>query len=304
MKISHLSTNNIVNNSFYESVKDLVVCNICHGVLIDPLNCNVCEVAFCSNCLNTWKLTQKSDSLCPMKCNSSKFVQSSRVLRNLIDKLEFKCKYNCSMKSYKYNEIINHLNNDCEKLMVECGLCKNTVKYLDYKNSLFYQEFVKNTEKIKDLKNEVSVILNRNSSLIDENKRLKKEINYLKDSYELIPKYNSNSNSFKHNSISGNNTDLIDNNVISNYNNNSNNNYTHFGQMELIDKCLHFKGNYNPIFTCCDRSFPCYICHQEATNHPMELSNKVICLYCKEIYSGNSCSNCGAFQSFKKKLII
>jgi hypothetical protein len=73
-------------------------------------------------------------------------------------------------------------------------------------------------------------------------------------------------------------------------------------ELGLKDKCEHFKGNYIPLFACCNKAYPCYICHDiESKDHAYEFSNRVICLNCNNIYTGIQCSQCNTFQIYRKK---
>ena len=264
-----LSTNYILNLDFFESIKEVVTCSICIGVLIDPITCNKCETSYCMKCLNIWKNQCKGSLACPMKCHNNKFNAPSRVLKNILEKLEFRCKFGCLDKdkkdNFNYSAILNHLYNECELLTVNCNLCSSKVKYKDIKKSDFYKFVSKLQEENLELKS-------KNTGLILSISDLNKEIEGLKIEIENNKK----------------------NNFLKNFESNFSN--------DVIDKCSHFKGNYIPIFDCCKKSYSCYLCHNEAVNHPIQISNKVICLYCKEIYTGNQCSGCGVFQLYKKKI--
>ena len=69
----------------------------------------------------------------------------------------------------------------------------------------------------------------------------------------------------------------------------------------LIDKCMHFKANYKPIFKCCNQVYPCYICHDERETHTYIFSEKVLCLVCGNIYEGIQCNKCSTKQLYIKK---
>ena len=60
--ILHLDTHQIENQSFFDTVKEMVVCQICHGILIDPVTCSQCECNFCFKCLKSWKLLKSNNS--------------------------------------------------------------------------------------------------------------------------------------------------------------------------------------------------------------------------------------------------
>ena len=76
---------------------------------------------------------------------------------------------------------------------------------------------------------------------------------------------------------------------------NSNNN-------TMFDKCPHFYGNYMPKFACCGKFYGCYLCHNENENHNYVFSNKVACLFCKNVYAGKTCPKCKANQLFQRKI--
>lgn len=54
--------------------------------------CNKCQNSYCANCINNW---QKQSSSCPFKCQYPSYT-SSRIVKNLICKLNFKCKNGCN----------------------------------------------------------------------------------------------------------------------------------------------------------------------------------------------------------------
>lgn len=58
--------------------------------------------------------------------------------------------------------------------------------------------------------------------------------------------------------------------------------------------CKHYKKSFRWFkFQCCNRMFPCDICHDESSNHICERASKMICGFCsKEQNCQNEC-NCG-----------
>lgn len=333
-----LNPNYILNTEFYNSIKDLVTCSICLNILINPVTCSKCETSYCKNCLATWKPGQSVSNLsCPMKCTKNKFNEPNRVLKNLLEKLEFTCKFGCLEKSvFKYDNILHHLYYDCDYVRVSCSICNSKVKYSDYKKSAYYKTLIK-------LNNELAKEKESNTKLLQTIDRLNSEIGKLKfellnlniDKEKPIDKFESKeNNNYSNNNVNNSNINnniyntSNSNNVNSNFHNRNNSLNSksvqisnvnvvsknsskevkkkdvvtiHNNEYDLFDKCPHFKGNYIPIFNCCEKSYPCYICHQEANIHNIEISNKVICLYCKNIYTGNQCDTCGAFQLYKRK---
>lgn len=263
---NYLSSNQIINLSLFESIRESVICLICLGVLVDPTSCSKCENTFCKSCMQTWKLSQTAHYLCPMKCIGNKFQEPSSILKSILSKLEFKCNYCLTDVKYTYHTILQHLSNECNQQMIDCLLCNNPLRLSDYKSSKFYLEYCRQAEVIKQLSEQ-------NRKLKQENLELNKKVRVATEESSCKLKLLMNQHPESQ---------------------------TVGDQFNMFDKCRHYKGNYIPIFKCCDKSYPCYLCHKESTSHLMELSDRVICLCCQEIYSGNRC-DCGAFQLYKKK---
>lgn len=64
--------------------------------------------------------------------------------------------------------------------------------------------------------------------------------------------------------------------------------------------CKHYKKSYRWFkFQCCNRMFPCDICHNENSNHPNAIANKMICGFCSIL---QSCKNeCNCFKNNSNK---
>ncbi len=294
----------IKNSDFYNTISEIVKCSICHNILYLPKTCSSCENHFCKNCISDWVKVNKSDTACPFKCSKNEFKTSLRIVTSLLDKLQFKC---CILNSnsiskensneeglYSYSEYIKHLYHDCVKYEINC-ICNRKITLSEYCKSSLYSESLNLKDKYKLLKSqykELKILYDEVNDLLDkkndEISRLKKEVNSLSNN---INSNNSNLSSYQNNKTIINNKSTCksvqDINFAEYYN--------------LYDKCKHFKGNYLPIFSCCDKSYPCYLCHQEENSHTIILSNKVICMNCKEIYTGNQCPCCNEFQLYKKK---
>jgi hypothetical protein len=130
---------------------------------------------------------------------------------------------------------------------------------------------IKETEVIRDLKYEIIRLETENSNLKNKNRELSLEIKNLEQN------------------ISSKSSETLKRKQLEEEN------------QGLIDKCPHFKGNYNPVFACCDEAYPCYLCHNEKQNHTFQFSNKVVCLKCSEIYMGSTCPGCQTIQMYRKK---
>lgn len=60
--------------------------------------------------------------------------------------------------------------------------------------------------------------------------------------------------------------------------------------------CAHYKRSRRWFrFPCCNRVFPCDVCHDEASDHPLEWAKRMICGNCsvEQVLSRKPCKSCG-----------
>jgi hypothetical protein len=257
---NHLDTEFISNKELFESIKEMVSCIICSGVVVQPSQCNKCENTFCKQCIIEW---MKNSNSCPFKCESFETKEASRTVKNLLEKLLFKCQYNCdTLKEFSYEAIIKHLKN-CDNLKVDCPSCGFKVA----------KTSIKENHELNSLRERCKLLEIEKQELEIKNQKLQDQIQTFKDGYKKVGKNSLNLLKEK----------------------------SEESELGLIDKCDHFKGNYKPIFLCCEKAYPCYMCHNEKESHTYEFSNKVVCLICNNIYTGSQCSNCNSLQVYRKK---
>jgi hypothetical protein len=255
----YVDQESVVNRNYFEGIKEMVICVICAGILVEPQQCRSCENSYCSNCIKIW--TKKS-STCPFKCSNFETKDATRTLKNLLDKLILKCPNKCdSNEEFNYENCVRHIQTSCQKLKTNCPCCESYV----------LKTQIKETEVIRDLKYEIIRLETENSNLKNKNRELSLEIKNLEQN------------------ISSKSSETLKRKQLEEEN------------QGLIDKCPHFKGNYNPVFACCDEAYPCYLCHNEKQNHTFQFSNKVVCLKCSEIYMGSTCPGCQTIQMYRKK---
>ena len=228
-------------------------------------------------------------------------MNSCRTIKNLLEKLTFKCPFLCNLDlEYSYDGIIKHLK-ICTIKKTFCPIC----------DSLVYSSQIKNFSESQILKNKIEILEEENFRLLSNNSKLQDDIRILKletKRENLITRnghkaIQTNYNTTKNVNI---NADTIKNKFTCNENALSftrlnSDPFSHSTNTGLIDKCEHFKGNYMPIFECCHNPYPCYLCHNEIQDHPYQFSTKVICLICNNTYSGNQCNECLVKQVYKKK---
>jgi hypothetical protein len=263
-----LDSDCISNKSFYGSVKDIVTCNICSGIMINPRECTSCQNSFCKRCIDEWKSLNDS---CPYKCENNEFKECSRPLKNLLEKLLFFCPA-CDKidKNTNYKTFLLHIKS-CDKIKVDCPTCNSTV---------LRSNLIENKQYLK-MKDNYENLFKNYQNLKEENDKLVKELNFMKNS-NIKGQRRSSLNQSKNNIFGL--SSYLDSN-----------------ELGIVDKCEHFKGNYIPIFSCCEKSYPCFICHNKYQNHEFIISNKVVCLICKNIYSGPKCDVCNTYQIYRKK---
>ena len=285
----YLDPDSVTNLAFYDSIREIVVCNICTGILINPRECSLCQNSFCKKCLDEWTCINSS---CPYKCEKSEFRESSRTLKNLLEKLLFKCLFCCNTEiNHPYPLFLNHLKS-CERIKVNCPTCDSLVNKKTLNENKVYLK----------LKENYNNLLDKCENIKEENLKLKEDLKFYKEKQSELPMKSFINSNFQNVNLNRRNSTVSN---LNNFNlNNNNNNFnlnSEISEIGIVDKCEHFKGNYIPIFSCCEKSFPCFICHNMVQSHEYKMSNKVVCLICKNIYSGPKCNVCNTYQIYRKK---
>ena len=259
-----INTQVVVNKNYLEPIKEIVTCIICKGIILEPRQCESCENYFCKKCLNKWI---SNSNVCPLKCINSKFKDGGRTIKGLLEKLILKCPYDCGLQDeMNYDILLKHIS-ICERMKIHCPTCKSFVAL----SEIDLNEIEALREKVISIEKENLKVNKEKNDLIEENKKLKEKIT------ELQSIYNDNM-AISKSGIGKESEEIC-----------------------LIDKCEHYKGNYKPIFSCCDKAYFCCDCHDKVQTHVHVFSNKVVCLICCNIYSGARCTQCHAIQVFKKK---
>ena len=145
----------VIADDFYNSVKEEVTCSICLDIKIDPIMCSKCQNSYCSKCIENWKL---KSSQCPFQCISPTYTVA-RVVKNLICKLNFKCKNGCD-KIIPFEKIELHNEFECEKINFK----DKYDKLLDNYNNLLEQnkELENNIDKIFYFRMDSAILDNKN----------------------------------------------------------------------------------------------------------------------------------------------
>jgi hypothetical protein len=88
-------------------------CPICLNLVIFPLECEKCETMACEPCLKNW------NNSCVFKCGAN-YKPIHKVYRILLSKLEFSCPNECPVEVIKYDDLKDHLLNNCMERIIKC----------------------------------------------------------------------------------------------------------------------------------------------------------------------------------------
>ena len=103
----YFSDDCIVKDDLYISLKELLICPLCHKILKEPYMCKVCQSVYCKKCLENYSNLKK----CPKDGKESVFIKSISK-KDLLSKLKYKCK-NCSKIVFQ-TDINAHLEKNCD----------------------------------------------------------------------------------------------------------------------------------------------------------------------------------------------
>ena len=179
----------VINKTYYETLKSQLTCIICSGLLNNPLICSNCEIAYCQKCINTWI---ENNETCPMRCplNKCTIKEISRLMKNLMENTQLKCKFGCEVSLLSYPEHIIKCETN-HKDDITCKYCGRNSQYLGLKNqnsNLLKQNIDMKIQILEtNLKYEEEILrskLELKLKKVEEFNRVKKELD------DLIIEYN------------------------------------------------------------------------------------------------------------------
>ena len=115
----------VINKDNFKLIELNVICSICNGIVVSPVQCLECENCFCELCIEKWK--EKSENSCPFRCKNPKF-KSSRLIKNILSNIKFKCQNGCNQE-IPYLELEDHYAEKCPNLITDYK-----EKYFELKN--------------------------------------------------------------------------------------------------------------------------------------------------------------------------
>lgn len=110
----------IVNKSYLEQLnqKELLFCEICLGLLNDPVMCASCQHTFCKSCINQWI---ERNNTCPTKCKEVSLVDIKPTLKKIMELLFIQC--SCG----KQISLLNYPTHKKECISIRCFNCGENV---------------------------------------------------------------------------------------------------------------------------------------------------------------------------------
>lgn len=238
----------IINKDYLNSLEGVYKCGICFKIMDNPTDCETCGHSFCFECIKRLK--------CPFKCKNKELKPSSKSLKDILNKLKFKClNIGCEQilnysdvklhdKNCEFQEIIcpnngcnqklikknleNHVLNECQYALVKCQFCDYQFNKNDIINHEKSCSIVNNSLK----SNEANDKINMNNNL-DTNEYIKllsmNVSKIVKDNQELL-NINKNNNE---NDNDNDNQKLLFSQVVSRPSNP--NNYAQIDEDELLN---------------------------------------------------------------------
>ena len=103
----------VVNQEVLKSIESTAICNICLGIVLDPIMCENCQMIFCKKCYEDWT-SAKGNKECPLRCGGNK-TTPAKIISRLLGQLKFKCKNGCATP-VTYDSMDIHYFKECPKL--------------------------------------------------------------------------------------------------------------------------------------------------------------------------------------------
>ncbi|MCQ2818230.1 MAG: hypothetical protein MJ252_13265 [archaeon] len=108
-RIHGLEPNFIENKEQYQSLIAEMRCPMCLEVVLNPLECKICNTLLCENCFFILKLANKG---CANEKCQGKYAKANKYVREILRALKVTCAY-CQAKGMNYEGYIEHLKK-CE----------------------------------------------------------------------------------------------------------------------------------------------------------------------------------------------
>ena len=104
----YINEDTIIKNETFNSFPELIICQICQCIMLEPVMCLNCQNYYCKKCIEDWK---KKSQTCPNKCEEPIFKNVIEKNR-LITKMKFKCIKGCGAE-IPFLDLNKHYSENC-----------------------------------------------------------------------------------------------------------------------------------------------------------------------------------------------
>jgi hypothetical protein len=178
-----IEPNSVVNKENLE----LLICEICKGIFIEPIQCSICRKIFCKKCIENLQKNNREKN-CINNCTKPEFNSPKNIIE-LLKKLKLICKNGCKEEIF-YSDLEEHYKNKCPKKIIDYKS-----EYLEYKNK--YEELLRKYEELEKNRHEELPIQNENN----EENNINANNNDINENVELIFKSRYHAHDLKYKSL-------------------------------------------------------------------------------------------------------
>ena len=320
-RINYIDPSSVINTQIFETIRDIATCVFCTGIVINAKQCNKCENCFCKDCIAKWK--EKSND-CPFKCGEIVIGEPSRVVKNILNRITFKCPKHCR-KEINYEELVQHVE-ECTNKVITCPTCSSRVPKDKVDKYSYFELKIENEilrAKLSHVEVKLLQVFKESNTHSKENKIVSKTINnvfdgllYREDHDEYDP--NAAKKILLNNEV--NEMINIDKLIIPGEEygigshvkldkDSSSSSCKLFPDENSSNKNFSIHDNnvrFSYKFSCCGKYYDCIPCHNSSESHP---NSKIVSIACYECLAmtnhidESDCDNCG--NSFiKEKLSV
>lgn len=108
--ITKYNIKEVINDTYFNKVKDNTICKLCKNILKEPMQCSECKEYYCYDCIISGNNNDYSILKCFNLCKNSNFLYEMNLRTNVLSLLRFTCLKGCQ-KSIGYNDYLVHINN-------------------------------------------------------------------------------------------------------------------------------------------------------------------------------------------------
>jgi hypothetical protein len=106
---SGIKINQISNYINYQEITGSMLCCVCMNVVLNPVECTLCETILCEDCLVIIQIAGKK---CPTNKCEGKIEKANKFVREVLSNLLINCEY-CRQQKILYKDFSNHLDKVC-----------------------------------------------------------------------------------------------------------------------------------------------------------------------------------------------